>query len=42
MADRCIGRHDITALKLALLKIDKAAVMARRKLHQMIAQEIAG
>lgn len=37
-----IGRQDITAMKPALLKIDKAAVLARRKLDQLIALETAG
>lgn len=36
-----IGDEDIAALKPALLKIDKAAVLARRKLDQLIAEENA-
>ena len=37
-----IGARDISELKPALLKIDKAAVLARRKLEQLIAMEAAG
>lgn len=37
-----IGNQDITAMRPALLKIDKAAVLARRKLDQLIAREGAG
>lgn len=36
-----IGGQDITALKPALLKIDKAAVLARRKLDHLILEEMA-
>lgn len=35
-----IGNQDISALKPALLKIDKAAVLARRKLEQLIEEEM--
>lgn len=37
-----IGKQDIAELKPALLKIDKGAVLARRKLDQLIAFESAG
>lgn len=37
-----IGRQDISEMKPALLKIDKGAVLARRKLDQMIALEAEG
>lgn len=37
-----IGQCEITDLKPALLKIDKAAVLARRKLEHLIALEAAG
>ena len=36
-----IGNQDLAALKPALLKIDKAAVLARRKLDQLIEEEVA-
>lgn len=36
-----IGHQDISALRPALLKIDKAAVLARRKLDQLILEEMA-
>lgn len=37
-----IGNRDISELKPALLKIDKAAVLARRKLEHLISLEQAG
>ena len=37
-----MGDREIATLKPALLKIDKAAVLARRKLEQLIALEPAG
>ena len=36
-----IGNQDISALRPALLKIDKAAVLARRKLDQLIVEKMA-
>lgn len=37
-----IGEHELSELKPALLRIDKAAVLARRKLEKMIALEATG
>lgn len=39
---RAIGHAEIMDLKPALLPIDKAAVLARRKLQKLIAEEAAG
>lgn len=36
-----IGDEDIHALRPTLLRIDKAAVLARRKLDQLILEEMA-